>query len=327
MRRRDLILMLGGAVVAWPLAARGQSSAMPVIGFLDSGSAAVNAHLVAAFRQGLKEAGYVEHETVAIEYRWAEGDYDRLPGLVADLVRRRVSVIVATGGDPSAQAAKPSAATIPVVFDSGTNPVELGLVASLNRPGGNMTGVNQMIDELVTKQVGLLHELVPHARLIAMLENASHPKADLIARKAQTAAAELGCNLEVLTADKEQDIDAAFTTLNRHRVGALFVGPDPFLASRHDRIIALAARDAVPALFVRREFAAAGGLMSYGTSLPDAYRQIGVYAGRVLKGEKPADLPVVQSTRFDLVINLKTARALGLTIPPALLVKATEVIE
>jgi putative tryptophan/tyrosine transport system substrate-binding protein len=321
MRRREFLGLLGG-MTAWPLAARGQQSAMPVMGFLDSGSPGTNAHLVAALRQGLKEAGYVEGESVAIEYRWADGDYDRLPALAADLVRRQVSVIVATGGEPSGRAVRAATTTIPIVFDAGISPVELGWVASLNRPGGNMTGVNQMVDELVTKQLGLLHELTPQAQVVAMLVNANNPKTDSFVRKAQTAAGMLGCNLQVLTAGSEQDIDTAFTTAVEQRTGALFVSPDPFFYRQRDRIIALAARRAIPALYVRREFAAAGGLISYGTSLADTYRQVGLYAGRILNGEKPADLPVVE-----LTINLKTAKSLGLTIPPSLLATADEVIE
>jgi putative ABC transport system substrate-binding protein len=316
-----------GGTMAWPLAARAQQSAMPIIGFLDSGSRGTNANLVAAFSLGLKEAGYVEGESVAIEYRWADGDYDRLPALAADLVRRQVSAIVATGGEPSGRAARAATTTIPIVFDSGISPVELGWVTSLNRPGGNMTGVNQMVDELVTKQLGLLHELIPQAQVIAMLVNASNPKTESFVRKAQTAAGALGCNLQVLMAGSEQDFDTAFTTLVQQSAGALFVSPDPFFYRQRDRIIALAARHAVPALYVRREFAAAGGLMSYGTSLADTYRQVGLYAGRILNGEKPAGLPVVQPTKFELTINLTTAKSLGLTIPPSLLVTADEVIE
>ena len=327
MRRREFIRLLGGAGLAWPSAARGQQPAMPVMGFLDSGSHVPNAHLVVALQQGLNETGYVEGQNLAIEYRWADGDYNRLPALAADLVRRRVSVIVATGGEPSGQAAKAATTTIPIVFDSTSSPVELGWVTSLNRPGGNMTGVNQMVEELVTKELGLLHELIPQAQVIALLVDANFPMTDSIVRSAQTAAGALGCNLQVLTAGGEQDFDTAFMTLNHQRIGALFVAPAPFFYRQRDQIIALAARHAVPTLYVRREFAAAGGLMSYGTSLADTYRQVGIYAGRVLKGEKPADLPVVQPTRFQLVINLKTAKALGLDVPAQLLARADEVIE
>jgi ABC-type uncharacterized transport system substrate-binding protein len=326
MRRRELITLLGGAAAAWPLAARAQQ-ALPVVGFMDSGSRIANAHLVAALWQGLNETGYVEGQNVAIEYRWAEGDYNRLPGLAAELVRRVVAVIVATGGEPSARAAQAATTTIPIVFDSSSSPVELGMVASLNRPGGNMTGVNQMVEELVAKELGLLHELTPRAHVIAMLVDPNNPRTESIVRHGHAAVSTLDCDLRVLTAGSEQDLDTAFVTLGQQRIGALFVSPNPFFYNRRDRIVALAARHAVPTLYVRREFATAGGLMSYGTSLADTYRQVGIYAGRVLKGAKPADLPVVQPTRFDLVINLKTAKALGLEIPPTLLARADEVIE
>jgi putative tryptophan/tyrosine transport system substrate-binding protein len=327
MRRRDFIALFGAAVAtAWPRVLRAQQPA-PVIGFLDSGSPATNAHLVDAFRQGLKEVGYAEGERVTVEYRWAEGNYDRLPALAADLVRRQVSVIVATGGEPSARAAQAATTTIPIVFDSGRSPVELGMVTSLNRPGGNMTGVNQMVEELVTKHLGLLHQIVPEAQIIAMLVNPNNPRTETIPGRAQAAASDLGCNLSVLTAGSEGDFDTAFARLVEQHAGALLVGPDPFLYRQRERIVALAAQHAVPALYVRREFATAGGLISYGTSLADTYRQVGLYAGRILDGAKPADLPVVQPTKFELVINLKTAKALGLAIPPGVLAIADEVIE
>jgi putative tryptophan/tyrosine transport system substrate-binding protein len=327
LRRRDFIILFGGAAAAaWPPAVRAQQLA-PVVGFLDSGSAATNVQLVDALRQGLKEEGYVEGERLTIEYRWAEGDYDRLPALAADLVRRQVAVIVATGGEPSARAAQAATTTIPIVFDAGRSPVELGMVTSLNRPGGNMTGVNQMVEELVTKQLGFLHQIVPQAETIAMLENPNNPRTDSITGKARTAANELGRNLVVLTAGGEPDFDMAFAKLAEQHAGALLVGPDPFFYRQRERIVALAARHAVPALYVRREFAVAGGLISYGTSLADTYRQVGVYAGRILDGAKPADLPVVQPTKFELVINLKTAKTLGLAFPPSVLAIADEVIE
>ncbi len=328
MRRREFITLLGGAAAAWPLVARAQQAPMPVMGFMDSGSPVPNAQLVAALKQGLNESGYVEGQNLSIEYRWAEGNYSRLPELATDLVRRQVAVIVATGGEPSGRAAMAATSNIPIVFDAGGSPVEQGMVASLNRPGGNMTGVNQMAEELVTKELGLLHELVPKAHVIGVLVDPNNAtRSDAIVKNAQKAVSALGCTMEVLAAGSDEGIDKAFATLAQKHIGALFVGPNAFFYNRRDRIIALAARHAVPTLYVRREFAASGGLMSYGTSLPDTYRQVGVYAGRILKGAKPADLPVVQPTKFDLVINLKTAKALGLEIPPTLLARADEVIE
>ena len=327
MRRRTFLGALSAAVV-WPVATRAQQTALPVMGFMDSGSPVPNAQLVAALKQGLNESGYVEGQNLSIEYRWAEGNYSRLPELATDLVRRQVAVIVATGGEPSGLAAMAATSTIPIVFDSGGSPVEQGMVASLNRPGGNMTGFNQMAEELVTKELGLLHELVPQARVIGVLVDPNNAmRSDTIVKNAQKAVSALGCTMEVLAAGSDEGIDKAFATLAQKHIGALFIGPNAFFYNRRDRIIALAARHVIPTLYVRREFAASGGLMSYGTSLPDAYRQVGVYAGRILKGAKPADLPVVQPTKFDLVINLKTAKALGLEIPPTLLARADEVIE
>lgn len=328
MRRREFISGLSGAMAAWPLSTRAQQAAAPVIGFMDVGSPIPNALLIAALKQGLKEVGYVEGQNLLIEYRWAEGDYQRLPDLAADLVRRQVALIIATGGEPSGRAARAATATIPIVFDAGGSPVEEGMVASLNRPGGNMTGVNQMVEELVTKDLGLLHELVPQARVMGVLADPNNPaRSDAVIKNAQKATSALGCTLEVLKAGSDEDIDKVFAALGERRIGALFVSPNAFFYNRRARIISLAARHAVPALYVRREFAASGGLMSYGTSLPDTYRQVGVYAGQILKGTKPADLPVVQSAKFELVINLKTAKALGLDIPPTLLARADEVIE
>jgi putative ABC transport system substrate-binding protein len=327
MRRRTFLGALGAAAT-WPVVVRAQQAALPVLGFMDSGSPAPNAQLVAALKQGLNEAGYVEGQNLSIEYRWAEGNYSRLPELATDLVRRQVAVIVATGGAPSGRAAMAATSSIPIVFDAGGSPVEQGMVASLNRPGGNMTGVNQMIEELVTKELGLLHELVPKARIIGVLVDPNNAtRSDAIVENAQKAVNALGCTMEVLAADSDESIDKAFAAFAQKHIEALFVSPNPFFYNRRDRIVALAARYAVPTLYVRREFAASGGLMSYGTSLPDTYRQVGAYAGRILKGEKPADLPVVQSTKFDLVINLKTAKTLGLEIPPTLLARADEVIE
>jgi ABC-type uncharacterized transport system substrate-binding protein len=324
MRRRDFITLLGGAAV-WPAVARAQPT-LPVIGYIDSGAPDVNAHLVAAFRQGLQEAGYVEGKSVAVEYRWANGDYDRLPALAADLVRRQVSVIAATGGEPSISATRAATATIPIVFDSAINPVEVGWVETLKRPGGNMTGVNQMVVELATKELGLLHELMPQAKEVAMLAGAHYQSTDAMVKNAQAAAGALGCTLHVVIADSEQELDAAFASVRQH-ASATFVAPNPFFFRQRQRIVALAARHAIPALYVRREFVEAGGLASYGTSLSDTYRQVGVYAGRILGGEKPADLPIVQPTKFELAVNLKTAKALGLTIPPMLLATADDVID
>jgi putative tryptophan/tyrosine transport system substrate-binding protein len=306
---------------------RAQQSRLPVVGYIDSGARDVNATLVAAFQQGLKQAGYVEGESVAVEYRFADGDYDRLRAFADDLARRGVSVIVAVGGEPAAQAARAATATIPIVFDAGTDPVELGWVKSLNRPGGNMTGVNQMVQELATKELGLLHGLLPQAKEFAMLAGAHFPSTADIVKTAQAAASALDRTLQVVTADSDPELDAAFSTIVQQHASALFVAPNPFFFLQRDRIVALAVRHAMPALYVRREFAAAGGLASYGTSLVDTYRQVGVYAGRILNGEKPADLPVVQPTKFELVINLKTAKALDLAVPPTLLALADEVIE
>jgi putative ABC transport system substrate-binding protein len=327
MKRRNFISLVGSAAV-WPLAARAQQLAKPVVGFLEIGSQTASGNLGAAFRKGLNEAGFVEGQNVTIEYRWANGEVGRLATLAEELVHIPVAVLATGGGEPTARAAKAATATIPTVSDFGSSPVETGMVASLNRPGGNMTGVNQMIEELVTKQLGLLHELVPRARVIAALVNPASPdRAKTVTTGAQAAARAIGCDLQVLKAVTDQDIDAAFMTAAKQRIGAFYVAPEPSFFRRRQRIISLAAQYAIPTLYVRRQFAANGGLASYGTSLADTYRQVGAYAGRILKGEKPADLPVVQPTKFELVINLKTAKAMGLTVPAPLLATADEVIE
>jgi putative ABC transport system substrate-binding protein len=326
MRRRDFIALAGSAAAAWPLAARAQQP-MPVIGFLGSASAAPNADSVAAFRQGLGEGGYVEGRNVVIEYRWAENLYDRLPALAAELVRRPVAVIVASGGPVAAQAAKAATSTIPIVFTASSDPIKLGLVASLSRPGGNMTGSAMLTAELDAKRLELLRELVPTARVIGALVNPGRTDAEAQSRDAQEAGRALGLQVIILSASSERNIDTAFASLAGQGIGALLVGADPFFHSRRVQLVALAARHAVPAMYMSRDFAAAGGLMSYGASIADGYRQAGIYAGQILKGAKPADLPIVQPTKFEFMINLKTAKALGLDVPPMLLARADEVIE
>ena len=311
----------------WPLA-HAQQSAMPVIGYLHTGSPTPYAHLTASFRQGLKEAGYIEGQNVTIEYRWAEGRFDRLPALAADLVQREVAVIAALGGSTSPLAAKKLTSSIPIVFSSGeVDPVKSGLVVSLNRPGGNVTGVNPMTGSLSAKRLELLHEIVPNAAVIGYLVNSRNPTSEVNAKEVHDTARVLGLQLYDQSASTEQDIDTAFTRFTERGIGALFVGPDPFFLLRAEKIVALAARYELPASYYTQEFVAAGGLISYAASFVDAYRLAGNYCGRILKGEKPADLPVVQSVKIELAINLKTAKALGLSVPQSLLVTADEVIE
>jgi putative tryptophan/tyrosine transport system substrate-binding protein len=326
MRRREFISLVAGAAGAWPLAARAQQPAMPMIGFLGGSSLTDRRPLLTAFRQAMTEAGFVEGQNVAIEYRWAEGQYDHLPALAAELVRRQVTLLVA-GDGPSALAAKAATTTIPIVFNTGIDPVQVGLVTSLNRPGGNLTGVNMIAGPLPAKQLGLLHDLVPAAGTIAVLINPNNANAERDAATVQDAARAIGVQILVTRAVAESDFENVFAILARERAGALLINSDVFFTSRRDQIIALAARHALPLMSAWREFPVAGGLISYGPSISAAYRQIGLYTGKILKGAKPADLPVVQPTTFELVINLKTAKTLGLNVPLHLQQLADEVIE
>jgi len=326
VRRRGFITLVGGAA-AWPLAARAQQSKMSVIGYLGPGSAAASASTLAVFRQSLAGAGYLEGRNIAIEYRFAEGRYDRLPEMAAELVRQQVSLIVATGGTAPALAAKAATATLPIVFSVTDDPVALGLVVSFARPGGNATGVNFPLAELAAKQLGLLHELVPAARRIGLLVNPNNSPSEAVTKDVTVAASGMGVEIGVVEADNNRAIETAFATLVLTRVEALLIGTDPFLFSRRVQLATLATRHAIPAAFAAREFPEVGGLMSYGTSLTEVFRQLGVYVGRILNGAKPADLPVVRSVTFELVINMSTARALGLEVPATLLARADEVIE
>ena len=328
MHRREFISLLGGTVALLPGVTRAQPAAMPVIGFLGSETSVLWTDRVAAFRQGLRETGYVEGQNVSIEYRWAEGHNERLPALAVDLVQRRVTVLVALGGTASVLAAKAATTSIPVVFRMATDPVETGVVASLNRPGGNITGVTTMGVELGSKQLELLHELAPAASVIALLINPTNPTiARIQSRDMPAAARKLGLELHVLNASAERDFDSVFASMKELRVGGLVIGADTFLNTRSDQLAALAARLAIPSISPYREFARAGGLMSYGASIAGASRQVGIYTGRILKGEKPADLPIELPTVFELVINVKAAKALGLSVAPTLLSRADEVIE
>jgi putative ABC transport system substrate-binding protein len=327
MKRREFLTLGGAAFIALPLAARSQQQALPVIGFLHSGSPGPFASLVAAFRDGLRRNGYLEGKNVLIEFRWAEGQYDLLPGLAADLVRRQVSLIVAGGGAPPALATKALTRTIPVIFISGGDPLQLGLVARLDRPGGNVTGINVVTAELSAKRLGLLRDLVPNATLIAVLLNTSNPSAGTQLTELQEAARSIGQPIHIVKATNERELDAAFASFPELRADALLVSPDPLFYSRRNQIVRLTGRLALPALYEQREFAVAGGLMSFGTSLAFGYRDTGIYAGRILAGTEPGELPVIQSAKSELVINLKTARALGLTVPQSLLANADEIIE
>jgi putative ABC transport system substrate-binding protein len=326
MRRREFLGVIGGGLAAWPRAARAQQP-VPVIGYLSSRSPAETAALVAAFRKGLGEAGFVEGQNVAIEYRWAEGQYDRLPEMAADLVRRGVAVLVTTGGEPSALAAKAATSKIPIVFTVGDDPVKIGLVQSLNRPGGNATGVSLLTTTPESKRLGLLHEIVPGAKIVGVVIDPNYQAAEAQARELQGAAGTIGQRIHIAYAGSDAELTSAFETLVRERTDALLLTAAPFFDTRRDRIIAFAAERRIPAVYQFREYAASGGLMSYGVGLPEGYHQVGLYAGQILKGAKPADLPIVQSIKFEFVINLKTAKTLGLEIPAMLLARADEVIE
>ena len=327
MKRRKFMALMGGAAVLWPLGTRAQQPAMPVIGWLSARSPAEAASVLQAFRQGLGQVGYFEGKNVTIEYRWAEGRYERLPALAAELVSHQVALIAATGGEPSPLAAKAATTTIPIVCTLGGDPVETGLVASLNRPGGNLTGTTVMTLEMASKRVDLLHQVAPTATAVAMLINPKFIPASAEAREVQNAARSLGIDINLLNASTESEIDAAFTTIVEQRNGALIIGTDPFLLGQRDQVVRLAARHMIPTMYFLREFVEAGGLMSYGPNIANGYRQAGVYTGLILNGANPAVLPIVRPTQFQLYLNLKTAKAQGLQIPPLLLALADEVIE
>ena len=326
IQRREFITLLSGAAAAWPVAARAQQAAEPVVGFVNAGIS--DAPLAAAFRRGLNEVGYVEGQNVTVEYHWLEGQFDRLPSLIADFVRRHVAVIATPAGNSAAQAAKAATTTIPIVFGVSEDPVKLGLVASLARPGGNATGTNFFTQEVTAKRLGLLHELVPKAvRIAALVNPANTPTAEAAQRDIPEAARTIGLQIQVLKASTSREIEATFANLVRDRIDALFVAADTFFAGRRVQFATLATRNGIVASYSSRGFPEVGGLMSYGTDIADMFRQVGVYVGQILKGAKPADLPVVQSTKFEFVLNLQTARALGLEVPPTLLARADEVIE
>jgi putative tryptophan/tyrosine transport system substrate-binding protein len=327
MRRRALISFLGGATATWPLAALAQQPALPLIGFLSSRGASDSTVPVTAFRQALSVAGYVEDQNVAIEFRWAEGRYDRLPALAAELVSRPVNVLVAAGGEPSAFAAKAATSTIPIVFSVGGDPVKAGLVSSYGRPGGNITGISLLTTAPESKRLGLLHDLVPKASVIGVLINPSYQEADAQAHELEEGARTLGLRPRILYAKNQEELEVAFATFGQERIDALLVSADPFFDTKRDRIVAFAAQNRLPAIYQFREYAVAGGLMSYGISLPEGYRWVGDYTARLLKGAKPSDLPIVQSIKFEFILNLKTAKALGIEVPPLLLARADEVIE
>src|SRR5262252_8935673 len=327
MRRREFITLLGGAAAGWPIGVRAQQQAMPVIGFMSTLSRENILKPLAGFHQGLKEAGYIEGQNVAIEYRWAQGNYDRLPELAADLVRRKVTVIVASGGDPSPQVARAATQTIPIVFGMFGDPVKEGLVNSLSRPGSNATGVTIFGPAAITKRLQLLHDLVPQTAVTAFLVNPNNPNGNVEMTAAQAAANSLGRQIVVLNASSESELDVAFASMVQQRIGALLGASDPLFYNRREHIVSLAARHRIPAIYYLRDFARAGGLMTYGNSLTEMYRLVGVYVGRILKGEKPTDLPVAQSTKFEFVINLQAARELGIDVPNSMQLLADEVIE